>query len=199
MLAPISGQITQQFVAIGATVDKSTVLYSILNVNAVWVEGEAYQQRWLQLGKSVRVRVSVYPDQMFSGQIDQISARQDSAKQTTHFRVALDNTNQQLRPGMFANLTVVLDRAEAVLAVPLKSVLEDGIGQFVFIQEPVESQQPQHYAKHEVAVGRRDDQYVEIRSGLSFDDMVVTQGNYQLLQALTQPTPPVDPHAGHSH
>jgi len=113
--------------------------------------------------------------------------------------VALDNTNQQLRPGMFANLTVVLDRAEAVLAVPLKSVLEDGIGQFVFIQEPVESQQTQHYAKHEVAVGRRDDQYVEIRSGLSFDDMVVTQGNYQLLQALTQPTPPVDPHAGHSH
>ena len=199
VLAPISGQITQQSVAIGATVDKSTVLYSILNVNAVWVEGEAYQQRWLQLGKSVRVRVSAYPDQMFSGQIDQISVLQDSAKQTTHFRVALDNTNQQLRPGMFANLTVVLDRAEAVLAVPLQSVLEDGIGQFVFIQESVESQQTQHYTKHEVAVGQRDDQYVEISSGLSFDDTVVTQGNYQLLQALTQPTPPVDPHAGHSH
>ena len=71
--APASGQIVKQHVTLGATVEKSDVLFSILDTDVVWVEGEAYEdtlaliQENSQVGREVRIRVTAYPGTTFTG------------------------------------------------------------------------------------------------------------------------------------
>ena len=69
--APASGQIIKQHATLGTTVEKSDMLFSILNTDLVWVEGEAHedtlariQDRW-QIGNEVRIRVPAYPENNF--------------------------------------------------------------------------------------------------------------------------------------
>lgn len=197
--APTSGQIIKQHVTLGATVEKSDSLYSILNTDVVWVEGEAYEDtltllhdKW-KIGSQVRIRVPAYPGKVFTGKISQISAVVNSEKRTVHFWTTVDNATHELKPGMFAEQTLVIEKLEDILSVPLSAVLEDGATQIVFVESG------NTYVKHEVEVGAKDDQYIEIKGGLLAGELVVVQGTHQLMRASAGSAVVVDPHAGHSH
>ncbi|RKU11091.1 hypothetical protein C6501_13205 [Candidatus Poribacteria bacterium] len=197
--APTAGQIIKQDVTLGATVEKSSSLYAVLNTDVVWVEGEAYedmlallQDKW-KIGSEVRIRVPAYPGTVFTGKISQISAVVNPEKRTVHFWTAVDNSTRQLKPGMFAEQTLVIEKLDDVLSVPLNAVLEDGATKFVFVETD------NTYLKHEVAVGAKDDRYVEIKDGLLAGERVVVQGAHQLKRASAGSTVVTDPHAGHNH
>ena len=89
--APASGQIIKQHVTLGTTVEKSDMLFSILDTDVVWVEGEAHedtlariQSKW-QIGSEVRIRTSAYPDTVFTGKISHISSVMDPEERVVHF------------------------------------------------------------------------------------------------------------------
>ncbi|RKU27084.1 hypothetical protein C6497_12360 [Candidatus Poribacteria bacterium] len=197
--APMSGKIIQQEVSLGKAVDKNDSLYSILNTSTLLVEGEAYEthltllnEKW-QTGGDVRIRVPVYQDKVFIGKISQISPVVDSQKRTIHFWTKVDNTKHLLKPGMFADKTLVIEEIEDVLCVPLAAVLTEGTTSYVFVESE------DSYVKHEVEIGIKDDRFVEIRDGLYAGEVVVIQGTHQLKRASTGISDVVDPHAGHSH
>ena len=197
--APASGQITKQHVMLGATVEKSNSLYAILDTDVVLVEGEAYEDtlallhdKW-KVDSEVRIRVPAYPGKVFTGKISQISAVVNPEKRTVHFWTEVDNSSHQLRPGMFAEQTLVLEKFDDVLSVPLSAILQDGTTQFVFVESG------DTYVKHEVEVGAKDDRYIEIKDGLLAGELVVIQGTHQLMRAAAGTAVVIDPHAGHSH
>lgn len=197
--APTSGQIIHQDVTLGATVEKSDSLFSILDTSIVLVEGEAYEntlsllsEKW-QTGGEVRIRVPAYLGTIFIGKISQISAVVDSQKRTVHFWTEVNNTDRQLKPGMFAEQTLVIEKLDDVLSVPLSAVLEDGATKFVFVESG------NTYIKHEVELGAKDDRYIEIKDGLFAGELVVIQGTHQLMSASADTAEVVDPHARHSH
>ncbi|MCG9134262.1 efflux RND transporter periplasmic adaptor subunit, partial [Candidatus Poribacteria bacterium] len=77
--APASGQITEQHVKVGTTVRKSDMLFSILDTDIVWVQGEVHedtladiQDKW-QIGNEVRISVAAYPETIYTGKISGIS------------------------------------------------------------------------------------------------------------------------------
>ena len=197
--APASGQITKQHVMLGATVEKSNSLYAILDTDVVLVEGEAYEDtlallhdKW-KVGNEVRIRVPAYPGKVFTGKISQISAVVNPEKRTVHFWTEVDNSSYQLKPGMFAEQTLVIEKFDDVLSVPLSAILQDGATQFVFVESG------DTYVKHEVEVGAKDDRYIEIKDGLLAGELVVIQGTHQLMRAAAGTAVVIDPHAGHSH
>ena len=197
--APASGQITQQHVAIGTTVEKSDTLFSILDTDIVWVQGEVYedalariQDKW-QIGSEVRIRVAAYPETTFTGKVSGISDVMAPEKQTVHFWTEIENPNHQLKPGMFAEQTIVLEKGAEVLSVPLDAVLEDRGSRFVFVAYGAA------YTRHEIVVGAKDDRYIEIKDGLIPGERVVVQGTHQLMKAIAAPSEVVDAHAGHNH
>lgn len=197
--APMSGKIIEQDVSLGKTVEKSDSLYSILNTSTVLVEGEAYEtsltllnEKW-QTGGDVRIRVPAYLDRVFIGKISQISAVVDSQKRTVHFWTEVDNPKHLLKPGMFADKTLVIEEIEDVLSVPVAAVLTEGTTSFVFVESG------DSYVRHEVEIGIKDDRFVEIRDGLYAGEFVVIQGTHQLQRASADTSDVVDPHAGHSH
>ena len=197
--APASGQITQQHVTIGTTVEKSDTLFSILDTDIVWIQGEVYedalariQDKW-QIGSEVRIRVDAYPETTFTGKVSGISDVMDPEKRTVHFWAEIENPNHQLKPGMFAEQTIVLEKGTEVLSVPLDAVLEDKGSRFVFVAYGAA------YTRHEIVVGVKDDQYIEIKDGLIPGERVVVQGTHQLMKAMAAPSEVVDAHAGHNH
>ena len=197
--APINGQIIKQDATLGATVDKSESLYSILDTDVVWVEGEVYEDSLalvdnkLQVGSAVRIRIPAYPNNVFTGKISRISAVVNPEKRSVSIWTEVDNPSHQLKPGMFAEQTLVIEELIDVLSVPLNAVLEEGASQIVFVESG------NAYIKHEVQVGVKDDQYIEIKDGLLAGEKVVIQGTHQLMRAAAGSTTVIDPHAGHSH
>lgn len=193
--APASGQITEQQVTLGATVEKQEPLFSIVDTATVWVQGDAYEDTLAQIriGGDVRIRLTVYPGAVFTGTVARISNILEEDRRSMPFWVEVLNRDHKLKPGMFTELAVVAEKKAEALSVPLSAVLKEGAGRFVFVEEGEE------YHKHEIVVGAKDDQYIEVRDGVSQGDVVVVQGNYQLMQASTQSSGVIDPHAGHSH
>ena len=197
--APASGQITQQQVAVGTTVEKSDILFSILDTDTVWVQGEVHEDKlgrlenkW-QIGTEVRIRVAAYPETIYTGKISGISDVVEPEELTVHFWAEIENRDHQLKPGMFADQAIVLDKGADVLSVPLNAVIEDGGSRFVFVEDGAV------YTRHEIVVGVNDDQYIEIRDGLLPGERVVVQGTHQLMSALAAPSESIDAHHGHSH
>ncbi len=197
--APASGQIVNQHVTLGATVEKSDILFSILDTDIVWVEGEAYESALAvihensQTGRLVRIRVPAYPGTAFTGKISHISDEMHPEKRTVQFWAEVENPARQLKPGMFAEQTIVLEKAAPVLSVPLNAVIEEAGSRFVFVEHG------STYTKREIAAGAADDRYIEIKDGLSAGERVVTHGKHQLLRANVKVTEGGHSHAGHSH
>ncbi len=196
--ASASGQIIKQHVTLGTTVEKNNMLFSILDTDLVWVEGEVHedalvrlQDKW-QIGSEVRIRAAAYPETTFTGRISHISGIMNPAERTVHFWAEVNNPTRKLKPGMFTEQTIVLEKGPEVLSVPLNAVLEDRGSWFVFVEEG------DHYTKHEIVAGARDDQYVEIKEGLFPEEYVVVQGQHQLLRATADVSEGVDAH-GHAH
>lgn len=196
--APASGQIIKQHVTLGTTVEKNNMLFSILDTDLVWVEGEVHedalvrlQDKW-RIGSEVRIRASAYPETIFTGRISHISGVMNPEERTVHFWAEVNNPRHKLKPGMFTEQTIVLEKGTEVLSVPLNAVLEDGGSWFVFVELG------ETYTKQEVVVGARDDRYVEIKEGLFPEEYVVVQGQHQLLRATADVSEVLDAH-GHPH
>ena len=197
--APASGQITEQHVAVGTTVEKSDVLFSILDTDIVWVQGEVHedtlasiQDKW-QKGSEVRIHVAAYPETIYTGKISGISDVVEPEEQTVHFWAEIENPDHHLKPGMFAEQTIVLEKGVDVLSVPLDAVIEDGGSRFVFVAYGAT------YTKHEIVVGTKDDRYIEVKDGVMPGERVVVQGTHQLMRVMAAPSQVVDAHAGHTH
>ena len=197
--APASGQITKQHVTIGTTVEKNDILFSMLDTDIVWVQGEVHEDtlalikdKW-QIGSEVRISVVAYPETTFTGKISGISDVVEPEEQTVHFWAEIENPDHALKPGMFAEQTIVLDKGTDVLSVPLQAVLEDGGSRFVFVEYG------NVYTIHEIVVGAKNDQYIEVRDGLLPGERVVVQGTHQLMSALAASSQVTDPSAGHGH
>jgi multidrug efflux pump subunit AcrA (membrane-fusion protein) len=93
---------------------------------------------------------------------------------------------------MFAELAVVTDRKDEAIAVPLAAVLGEGAEKFVFIEEG------DVYNRREIALGAKDDRYIEVKDGLFPCDIVVVQGNHELMSA-TGPSKVPIADDGHAH
>ena len=197
--APAPGQITEQHATVGTTVEKSDILFSILDTDIVWVQGEVHEDtlarlhdKW-QIGSDVRISVAAYPETIYTGKISGISDVVEPEEQTVHFWAEIENPDHQLKPGMFADQAIVLDKGADVLSVPLNAVIEDSGSWFVFVESGAT------YTRHEIVVGTKDDQYIEVRDGVLSGERVVVQGTHQLMSALAAPSEVADAGHGHTH
>jgi len=177
--APVSGQIVEQGATLGATVEPNNTLFQILDTTTVLVEGDVLADALasIQVGQDVRIRSAAYPQAVFTGKVFAISDVMDTEKRTAHLWVDVDNPERKLKPGMFAELRVVTARKAEVIAVPLAAVLDEGAEKFVFVEEG------DTYTKREIVLGAKDDQFIEVKEGLFPGDIVVVQGNHELMSA----------------
>ncbi len=84
------------------------------------------------------------------------------------------------RPGVSAHLEVTTAGGQSELAIPLSSVIQDGLSKLIFRRDP---KNPDTVIRMEADLGVNDGRWVVVQSGLREGDEVVLDGVYQLMIA----------------
>lgn len=174
--APISGRVVDRPVTPGETVTveaASKPIMTLINDDRVLASANVYEKDLDQVKPEQRVRVTVksLPNRNFAGRITEIGTIVDGATRVVPVKAELNNPNQTLKPGMFAELEILTARTlTAVIAVPSSAVVEKDGKTIVFVQ------QADQYQPVEVTLGQSSENWVEVKQGLKDGDRIVTDG-----------------------
>jgi membrane fusion protein (multidrug efflux system) len=126
------------------------------------------------VGQTIRIGVDAFPGETLEGKVYAIDPRIDVAGRSLLVRAKVPNKDQQLRPGLFARVTVLLKLKEDALTIPEQAIVPQGDSQYVFKIDDGK------VTLTKVTLGMRRSGRVEILHGLSADDQVVTAGQLKL-------------------
>jgi Cu(I)/Ag(I) efflux system membrane fusion protein len=106
--SPQSGYVIDRGIVAGASLERGTTLLEVADLSAVWIEAEVYEKdvAFLQVGQPIEARVQASSQRTFAGRLALIYPRLEAATRTNRVRFELANPNHQLRPGMFATVTI---------------------------------------------------------------------------------------------
>jgi membrane fusion protein, copper/silver efflux system len=89
-------------------------------------------------------------------------------------RTTLDNTQGEIKPGMFATVRITTHAATDVILAPREAVIDTGTRKIAFVAEP-----EGHFEPRTVSTGLSGDNgKIEILSGLAPGETVVTSGQF---------------------
>lgn len=181
--SPFSGTVMERFATEGSYVETGARLYSIANLDTLWIQLDAYESdlSLLSLEQRVRVEVEAYPGESFDGVITFIDPTLDERRRTSQVRVEVDNSDGRLRPGMFAEAVVSAETEEgtaAPLVIPASAPLFTGRRAIVYVEVP--GGEGLAYDARSVRLGPRLGDVYPVVAGLSEGERVVTRGAFAL-------------------
>ena len=178
--SPIAGTVTARAVNPGTSVDASTPLITVVDLSTVWVVGDVYERdlSLVSVGSEAEVTTSAFPDARIGGKVAYIDPQVRSETRTARIRIEVPNPRQQLRLGMYADVTVTTPgtKTQSIL-IPRSAVQNVADRTVVYLADP---QAPGRFIEREVRLGDQSDDQVVVESGLQHDDQVVIVGSFAL-------------------
>ena len=174
--APFSGIVGLRRVSPGEYITAGQPLVNLEAIDPIKADFRV-PERFLpaiKVGQTIRIKVDAFPDGTFEGKIYAIDPRLDIAGRSLLVRAIVPNPGQELRPGLFARVTVLLQLKEDALSVPEQAIVPQGDDQFVFKIVDGKVQMTK------VVTGTRREGRVEIVEGLAVGDEVVTAGQLKI-------------------
>ncbi|MDD7984140.1 efflux RND transporter periplasmic adaptor subunit [Lentisphaera marina] len=106
--SPISGVVIKKHLDEGAYVKEGDPVYSIANLQSLWVELEAYEADlpWLHFAQKVDFEIESYPGETFSGLINFIHPVLNPKTRTVKIRLNVKNEDGRLKPAMFVRASI---------------------------------------------------------------------------------------------
>jgi len=171
----ISGFIAERLVEAGDLANPNDPLLRIVDLDVVKLVVSVVEHDYgkVRIGQSARVRVDALPGATFTGRITRKAPVLNPDTRTGLVQIEVENRDRQLKPGMTARASIVIRRRENAPVVPIAAVLNRGEQQHVFV---ITGDPPRTLQKI-VTTGIRDDDYIEILSGIQPTDRIVTLGN----------------------
>jgi len=181
--APRAGTVIAQDISAGSLVDTTQTLYTIADLCNLWVWSDLYEKdlavlhELLSSGASIdaSVRVKAFGQDVFTGRVDLIGSTVDEHTRTIRVRIQVVNEHRKLRPGMFAEVEIIVPRNDSITVIPATSVLSDDGKTFVF-----RHWRDDFWVRRDVVVGRRLGDLVQILEGVNEGDTVVASGGFVL-------------------
>jgi membrane fusion protein (multidrug efflux system) len=184
--APFDGRIGIRTVNLGQYLPAGTAIVSLQSLDPIYADFSLPQQQLADLAPGLMVHVTsdALPDQIIEGKITAIDPQVDNATRNVQVQATLDNHNEALRPGMFANVAVELPAKNKVLIIPETAVLATPYGDSVFVvdeaKDPTTGQAGKVLRQQFVQLGVTRGDFVSVTSGLKPDETVVTSGVFKL-------------------
>jgi membrane fusion protein (multidrug efflux system) len=197
--APFAGLLGIRLISSGDFVEVGRELVNLEAVHPVKIEFRipGHLVHRVQAGQALFATVDAYPKTTFKGEIYAINPRLDASTRTVQIRGRLPNPEHRLHPGMFADVTVVLEERSDALWVPEQALVPIGADRFVYRLEdphtaggenlqallpgaPAPSPPTAKAVLTRVETGSRRVGEVEIRAGVRPEDRVVIAGQLKL-------------------
>jgi RND family efflux transporter MFP subunit len=191
VVTPMAGTVIRQNVKVGEVVRPDQHLFEVADLSTVWFEGKLFEKdrRLVKVGQSMKVRVTGQAGRDFGGKVMRVFPFVEAQTRTVPAIGYLYNPDRALVPGMFARARIEVEEPRPRLVLP-RTAVQDFEGQdIVFVQLPGEQNGAFRYVMREVELGHEFDleeteereQLVEVTSGLTRGDPVVTRGAFSLV------------------
>jgi membrane fusion protein (multidrug efflux system) len=191
--APFSGRLGIREINLGQYLNSGTRITVLEAIDTVYVDFTLPQQRLdeIKIGMPVRVAIEGMDGPPRDGTIAAVDPAIDEITRTIKVRAAVPNKEETLRPGMFANVTVVLPDKGTLVAVPVTALVHASYGDSVFVVEEkkadgtppyqVPGGPPVKVARQQfVRVGESRGDFVAILDGVKPGQDVVSAGAFKL-------------------
>lgn len=177
IVAPFRGTIGAREVSVGSYLGAGQPITELAQLDELRVNfsaPELYLGR-VDVGAPVQVRTTAHPGVVLHGTVDVINPVLDTASRSARIVAHIANEDRRLRPGMSAEVTVILAERPGALTVPGESVFFQGQQAFVYAvgADSTVSLAP-------VSLGSRGTALVEVLEGLEAGQSVVSSGHQKL-------------------
>jgi len=141
---------------------------------SVWVYATLYEQdlSLVITGTTAKIEAVGYPGEMFTGTVRSLDPVLDPVTRSVRARLEVQNLEGKLKPEMFVDVTFQISLGNR-LVIPEQAVLDTGTRKVAFVVHP-----GGHFVAREVSVGQRSEWYVEILSGISEGEEIVTSSTF---------------------
>ncbi|PSU32539.1 efflux RND transporter periplasmic adaptor subunit [Photobacterium lutimaris] len=175
--APADGVIASLDIRNGAYLSPQQTVITGGGLSDVWVDAEVFERQahWITPGTTAEMSVDALPGKSWQGKVDYIYPILDPATRTLRVRLKFSNRAANLKPNMFANLTLIPHTKESVLVVPEQAVIRSGN-----MARVVLSLSEGKYRSARIETGRTAAGMVEVIDGLTTGDSVVTSAHFML-------------------
>lgn len=163
----------------GSVVRERQAIINLPDYDAMKVNARIHESRisLVRAGLPVRVRIDAYSGEVFAGVVDTVSSvplsnssfsRGDVKEYEASVRLtdAVEKINK-LRPGLSANIEIVVSELEDVLLAPVQAVVTIGRDQYSWVRIG------DNYERKAIKIGRTNERQIEVKEGLSDGDRVV--------------------------
>ncbi|HEV2222696.1 MAG TPA: efflux RND transporter periplasmic adaptor subunit [Candidatus Acidoferrales bacterium] len=173
--APISGEVVDRQCSPGQLIQAgATQCFTISDMSTVWVLVNVYQNQlsYIHNGDAVSVQTDAYPT-IFHGKISYLAPAVDPNTRTLQARIVTENPGEKLKSQMYVTAIVVAGTIPKAITVPVASVMRNTENQpFVYVQTGAAQ-----FSRRMVEIGEIQQERIQILSGLSAGEKVVTDGS----------------------
>ncbi len=171
--APMTGTIVQKYATNGELAQNTKPIYEVANLATVWADFTLYRKEAPLIKKGMEVTVTGDEGTPKStSTISYISPLGIEDSQTTLARAVLSNGPRVWLPGMYVNAAITINEKTVPVAILSSAIQRMNEKDVVFIQ------QGDYFEATPVILGEKDDQWVEVLSGIDPDQRYVSKNSF---------------------
>lgn len=177
--APVAGTVTERLVNAGAGVEPSKPLFTIGNLNTVWVIANVPEAQiaQVQVGTPVEITAAALGNESSSGRVAYIDPQLNEDTRTARVRIEMPNPGERLKSGMFVQVGFQAGAAAEELVIKSEALQRIGDRTVVFVPK---EEEPGAFEIRDVQVGAESGGYTRVLAGLEVGQKVVTKGSFTL-------------------
>jgi RND family efflux transporter MFP subunit len=173
LYSPMDGVVAVRHVDPGALVSQNVPVITIVDVSRLKMvvpvpEGSIPD---VGVGYSAEMRFDAFPGRVYQGEIVRISPVMDTETRTVNFEIVIDNPTGNLRPGMFARVSVGGAASAPAPSVPRAALITKGDTDGVYLlgEDAVAT-------FRQIVAGRAEDGWIEALGGIGPEEVFITTG-----------------------
>jgi membrane fusion protein, multidrug efflux system len=177
IISPINGFISQKFVDKQEAVGPGMPIYNVVDLQAVRIEVGVSDNDLPFINKKTKVYVNIPSlGKVYKGYIDSIGLKADKDSKKFFITIVVRNKSFEIKAGMAADVKIVLENFENVMVLRQDYIIEKNGTKCVMLVD-----KKGKAAEKRIVLGPRSEQHVLIRSGISKDDLLITEGQNQVI------------------
>jgi Cu(I)/Ag(I) efflux system membrane fusion protein len=175
VVAPQDGIVASLGVREGMYVQINTPIMSLADLSSVWLQAQIFESQsgLVAAGQAAEATLDYLPGKEFSGQVDYVYPVLDPATRTLKVRLRFDNPGEQLKPNMYAQVSIYGSLSPNALSIPREALIP-APGRDRVVVAVGEGK----FQVNEVLTGLESGEFVEILAGISVNDEVVTSAQF---------------------
>ena len=178
--APIDGFVTERTADLGEYVSPQQKVVTIVKTNPLRIRIDIPEQAIpeVKVGQSVSITTSAWPDKNFAGRVARIAPNVSATSRTLTVEAEIENSGNALKPGQFATVRMLQERAAPAVLIPARAVVtEAGVSRVFVIKDG-------HAEQRLVQTGQTEGDLIEVRQGVAADEQVATSNLEQLTDGI---------------